>query len=148
MIMNRIPFNPYDFFGYLASGLTVVVGMNVILGFPTILGVDLNVVDSAFLLVTVYVAGQLVATPAKALLEDGLVDKVLGRPNVNLFLEKKPFGRGFLFPGFYQALPKQRRKRILARAESEGVTRTGEDLFLHVRFHPDIERTLTSSPSS
>ena len=116
--MNRIPFNPYDFFGYLASGLTVVVGMDVILGFPSVLGADLNVVRGAFLLIAVYVAGQLIATPAKALLEDGLVDKVLGRPNVNLFQEKKPFVRGLLFPGFYQPLPKQRRERILAPEQS------------------------------
>ena len=136
--MNRIPFNPYDFFGYLAAGLTFVVGMNVTLGFPPVLGADLNPVNGAFLLIAIYVAGQLIATPAKAVLEDGLVDKVLGRPNVNLFQEKKPFVRGLLFPGFYQPLPKQRRERILARAGSEGVNGTGEDLFLHIRFHQEI----------
>ena len=136
--MNRIPFDPYDFFGYLASGLLVVVGMEVTIGFPHILGQDLKIVDSAVLLLAIYVAGQMIATPAKALLEDGLVAKLLGRPNVNLFRVKKPWVRGHLFPGFYKSFPEQTRKKIQARAQSQGVTGTGEDLFLHVRYNPDI----------
>src|SRR5437899_1980137 len=136
--MNRIPFNPYDFFGYLASGLTLIVGMNLTLGFPQILGKDFKIVEGALLILVVYVAGQLVASPSKALLEDGLIEKVLRRPSVNLFSECRPLVRGFLFPGFYKPLPRQRQEKILTRARSEGVEGLGEDLFLHVRFHPDI----------
>ena len=87
--MNRIPFYPYDFFGYLASGLLVVVGMDLVLGFPKIIDQELTAVEAAVLILTVYVAGQLVATPAKALLEDFVVDKCLQRPNVNLFRRRR-----------------------------------------------------------
>ena len=80
--------------------------------------------------------GQLVATPAKALLEDGLVEKILKRPSVNLFLEQKPRIRGLMFPGFYAPLPSETRKRILNKAKTVGINTTGEDLFLHVRFEP------------
>ena len=134
--MNRIPFDPYDFFGYIASGLLVVVGMELTLGFPHVLGRDLKVADGAMLLLAVYVGGQMMATPAKALLEDGLVDKILGRPSINLFRKKKPRMRGFLFPGFYKPFPEYIRKKILSKAESEGIEGTGEALFLHVRYSP------------
>jgi hypothetical protein len=136
--MNRIPFDPYDFFGYIASGLLAVVGIEVTFGFPHVLGQDLKVVDGAILLLGVYVAGQMIATPAKALFEDGLVGKVLGRPSINLFRGRKPRIRGFLFPGFYKPLPDNIRKKILTKAQSEGVTDRGEALFLHVRYSPEI----------
>ncbi len=45
--MNRIPFVTYDFFGYLASGLLVVIGMELTLGFPRVLGQDLKAIDAA-----------------------------------------------------------------------------------------------------
>jgi hypothetical protein len=35
--MNRVPFATYDFFGYLASGLLVIIGMELTLGFPRVL---------------------------------------------------------------------------------------------------------------
>ncbi len=144
--MNQVPFDPYDFFGYLAAGLLIVVGMDLTFGFPHVLGRDLKVVDTAVLILGVYVAGQLIATPAKAFLEDGIVDKILGSPNVNLFRTKKPWIRWFLFPGFYESLPVAICSRILAKATREGVSGTGEALFLHVRYHPEIlgnEKLLT-----
>lgn len=112
--------------------------MELTFGFPRVLGQDLKVVDSAILLLGIYVAGQMMATPAKALLENGLVEKVLGQPSVNLFREKKPRIRGFLFPGFYKPLPGNIQEKVLARAESENVKATGEVLFLHVRYNPEI----------
>jgi hypothetical protein len=71
-------------------------------------------------------------------LEDGLVDKALKRPSVNLFRDTRPGVRRVLAPGYYQQLPEDRRKKILDRAENEGVHGTGEDLFLHVRYSPEI----------
>jgi hypothetical protein len=60
---------------------------------------DSDIIESALLLLAVYVAGQMVATPAKALLEDVLVGRILGRPTANLLREKTTWTR-FLFPGF------------------------------------------------
>ena len=136
--MNRIPFDVYDFFGYLASGAVIVVGLELVFGFPHVLGRDLKLVDSLLLLLAVYVSGQLIATPAKALLEDGLIDKILGRPSINLFRERRPWTGGLLFPGFYMPLPEQIQKKILSKAERQGVSTRGEALFLHVRYSPDI----------
>lgn len=136
--MMRIPFATYDFFGYLASGFLLVIGMDMALGFPRVLGQNLTSVEVMALLLGVYVGGQLIATPSKAVLEDGLVEKILGRPNVNLFRERRPLIRGFLFPGFYKPLPSAVRERVLSRAGSEGVTDPGEALFLHVRYSPEV----------
>jgi hypothetical protein len=136
--MNRIPFATYDFFGYLASGLLLVIGMELTLGFPRVLGQDLRPVDIVVLLLAVYVGGQLVATPSKAVLEDGLMEKVLGRPNVNLFRQKRPLLRSVLFPGFYKPLPPAVQERVLSRAAGEGAADPGEVLFLHVRYSPEI----------
>lgn len=136
--MDRLPFSAYDFFGYLASGLILVAGMDLMLGFPAVLGRDFTVVESAILLLVVYVTGQIIATPAKALLEDLLVGRILRRPNINLLEKKKPCLRGLMFPGYYRPLPEQARERVLVRAESEGVKGIGEDLFLHVRYNPEV----------
>ena len=136
--MNRLPFDPYDFFGYLASGLLVVVGMDLVLGFPQIISQELTTVETALLILAVYVSGQLVATPAKALLEDLVVDKFLQRPSVNLFRRHTPRVRWMLFPGFYNPLPNVIQQKVLKKAESEGVNGTGEALFLHVRYDAAI----------
>jgi hypothetical protein len=144
--MNRIPFVTYDFFGYLASGLLVIIGMELTLGFPRVLGQDLKPIDTIALLLAIYVAGQLIAMPSKAVLEDGLVENVLGRPNVNLFRKKRPWVRGLMFPGFYKPLPQDIQDRVLARATAEGIATTGEALFLHVRYRSEIrgdEKLLT-----
>lgn len=135
--MDKIPFDPYDFFGYLASGLLVLVGMQLVFGFPQLLGHELRLFDSAVALLAIYVAGQLVATPAKALLEDLIVTKILRQPCVNLFESRKPRIRGFLFPGFYKPLPDPIMKRILERTSNEGNSSVGEALFLHVRYRPE-----------
>ena len=136
--ISRIPFYPYDFFGYITSGLLIVIGMDLTLGFPHVLGQDLKVVESVLLIIAVYVTGQIIATPAKALLEDILVGKILGRPSENLFREKKRCLGAICFPGYYQPLPDKKFKSILEKAEAEGMKEKGEDLFLHVRYSPVV----------
>jgi len=136
--MDRVPFDPYDFFGYLASGLLILVGMQLVFGFPQILGHELKLVDSAFLLLAVYVAGQIIATPAKAFLEDLVVGKMLHRPGENLLRTKGPLVRGILFPGFYKPLPEPIRKKLLKRKEAEGIEGSDESFFLQVRYKPEV----------
>jgi hypothetical protein len=62
--MDKVPFDPYDFFGYLASGLAIVIGMELSLGFPSVLNAQLSFVQSACLILAVYVAGHLIANPS------------------------------------------------------------------------------------
>lgn len=142
-MLDKVPFDVYDFFGYLASGLVVLLGMEFVFGFPPILGENLTVVETAAVLLGAYVAGQCVAAPAKLLLEDGLVDKFLGRPSVNLFRDNRPVLGKVLAPGYYQQLPPKRRERVLERATGDGVDGTGEELFLHVRYSPEVRENAT-----
>src|SRR5207245_11439989 len=120
-----VPFDPYDFFGYLSSGLLVVLGMDLLFGFPHVLGQHLKPFDIAALLLAVYVAGQLAAGPAKTILEDFFIGRVLGRPNVNLFAAKRSLW-SFLFPGFYKPLPELIGQRALKRAAAAAIGVTGE----------------------
>src|SRR5919201_1572082 len=104
-MMDKGPLSPYDVFGYLASGYLVLVACSVLFGIPPVLGRDLKVIESLAFALAAYLVGQMVATPAKAVLEDGLVGKVLGRPSVNLFRDTPPRIGKWLFPGYYAALP-------------------------------------------
>lgn len=136
--MNRLPLQPYDFFGYLGSGLLVVVGMQFVLGFPEVIGHDFHFVEGAILFLGVYVAGQMMATPAKVVLEDIVVEKILGRPHTVLFEGKRPRIRGFLFPGYYKHLPESVQKAVISKSAPDGKQLEGESLFLHVRYAPSI----------
>lgn len=40
-MIDKIPFDLYDFFVYLASGLLIAVGVELVFGFPQILGRNL-----------------------------------------------------------------------------------------------------------
>ncbi len=136
--MDKIPFAPYDFFGYIASGFALLAGMQLAFGFPPVLGRQQSVVESLFLLLAVYVVGHVLATPAKATLEDLVAHRILKSPSINLFRDRRPPIRGFFFPGYYKPLPPATRSAIRERAQSEGVHTDGEELFLHVRYGGEI----------
>ena len=138
--MPKIPFSPYDVFGYLATGLVMLVGMELVVGFPRILDTDLNVVRGALLLLASYVAGQIVATPAKSVLETLLVGRILGRPNSTLLKGQKPGVLGVLFPGFYEPLPPSTRELVQNKARANDIPVEGEALFLYIRYRPDIRQ--------
>lgn len=136
--MDKLPFEPYDFFGYLASGLALLAGMQFVFGFPPLLDSQQTVIEGLLLLLAAYVLGHVIAMPAKAFFEDLVVGRILGRPATNLFLAKRPSVLGIIFPGYYTPLPQSIRAQVLARAHRDGSSREGEDLFLHVRYSPDI----------
>jgi hypothetical protein len=132
--MDKIPFDPYDFFGYLASGLLLIIGMDLVLGFPKVLGQDLKLVDGFALILSIYVAGQVLATPSKALLEEFIVGRLLRKPSENLIYGKVGPLRQLLFPGFYKALPAIARQRIVEKAGNL----SGEELFHYIRFSEEV----------
>ena len=138
--MKDFPFDPYDFFGYLAAGLVVLIGLELVVGVPHILGRDLKPLDLTAVILAAYVAGQIAATPASWLLEDLIVRRILQSPSVNLMRENSARSRlRFLFPEYFKSLPLSVQKRILAKAKAEGLEPVaGEDLFLHVRFRDYI----------
>ncbi len=76
--MKELPFDPYDsFFGYIASGLVLVIVAQLTLGFPKVIGIpELKPFDIAVTILSVYIAGQIIAGPAKCFFEDFFVHKI------------------------------------------------------------------------
>ncbi|MDQ6891109.1 MAG: hypothetical protein M3167_00305 [Acidobacteriota bacterium] len=132
--MDKVPLTPYDFLGYLASGVVLVAGMDLILGFPHVIDANLTGFQTAALLLLLYAAGHLIATPAKTILEDRLTAKGLGPPARTLLATKKPRIRSLLFPGYYAPLPTWARDAVRDKAGGKH----GDELFLFIRFTPAI----------
>src|SRR5437867_528266 len=99
-----------------------MVGMDVLFGFPHVIGADLKLVEGGVVLLMAYVAGQLIAGPSKLLLETFLVGKILKRPSVNLLRTKRPWVRWLLFPGYFEPLPTPTIDRVLDKARAAGIT--------------------------
>ncbi len=139
--MKDIKFDPYDFFGYLASGYLIVGALQLIVGVPDFYGRDLKAFELIILTIGAYILGHISASPAKFLLEDIVVHKLLKAPSETLMSDAKNGLFRYISPGYYKPLPEEIRTRIRNRAKNEGCpTCTGESLFLHVRFR-DYMRT-------
>jgi len=129
--MNRIPFSVYDFFGYLASGFLLIVAVDYVIGEQWVLREDLSVVLGLFWIVVAYIIGQIIAGLAAWLLERNIIGKWLGWPSTNLFTDTPKKWWAKLFPGYFTALPIVIRNRVIEKARSEGITETGQTLFIH-----------------
>jgi hypothetical protein len=137
--LKELPFDPYDFFGYIASGLVLVVVAQLTLGFPRVFGADLKPFDIAVTVLAVYIAGQIVAGPAKAIFEDFFVHKVLGSPTKNLLRPKPHPMLRVIFPGFYKPLPPVTCARIAAKAAVVAAgAENAEGIFLTIRYAPEV----------
>ncbi|MEW6991602.1 hypothetical protein AADZ91_13050 [Colwelliaceae bacterium 6441] len=132
--MKEFPFDPYDFFGYISSGLVIVVGLEIIVGVPKLLGSDLKAFDILIASLGVYIAGQLIANPSKWLLEDLIVKRALKAPATNLMAQYDGV-LNYVFPGYYVSLPADVVSNITSKV---GTEKTGESLFLHIRFDPNV----------
>jgi len=137
--MKEFPFDPYDFFGYIATGLLVLFACQLLIGTPTVTGIEHKPFDAVVLLIAAYVVGQVVDTPAKAFIEDLLTRRLLGSPTDNLMATKPPRLRSLLFPGYYIPLQDNIQDSIRKKATAEGLSEPkGEKLFLHIRFRDYI----------
>ena len=126
----KIPFNVYDFFAYLASGMVVGVSLDVGFGESWSLIPEPTPVQIGLLTVAAYILGQVVAQLSALLLESGLAKRMLGPPSDLLMGLPGGRVRAFFFPGYHKALPETTRARIKAAASAENVPTHGEPLFL------------------
>ena len=67
--MDKIPFDPYDFFAYLSSGFFLIIGAEFTLGYPQILFHDLSSIQLVMLILASYVCGQIIASTSKTVLQ-------------------------------------------------------------------------------
>lgn len=85
-----------------------------------------------------YIVGQVAAIPSKACIEVLIAHKLLGPPSINLVADNAPPIRSFFFPEYFEPLPTGTRKQVLEKARQDGCSGVGEELFLFIRFNPDI----------
>lgn len=141
--MDKLPFSVYDFFGYLASGFLVLVGAEFAFNGQWLLRKDLNIPCGIFWVVAAYIAGHIIANISGFLLEGQMVRKVLRSPEESLFQDEKRKFWCWIFPGFYCALPKETRDRILHKSEAKaGIKSCGRGLFFHC--HPIVKRDVNT----
>ena len=128
--MEKLPFSAYDFFGYLAAGALLLAAVDLSF-FDARHIMDNPSVTGAILAILAYIAGHLIAGISSAVLERGLVARVLGRP-AQVLLTPVGGWRSRVFAGYLQPLPNPMRERLLARVRADaGGELTGEALFWH-----------------
>jgi hypothetical protein len=126
--MDKIPFSVYDFFGYLASGFVLLVGVAASFTNTDSWQNNPTLIISILLVIGAYTVGQVIANIAGFLLESVVIAKLLRRPSVNLMAtDSPPKWRARFFPGYYRALPAVQRDACLSRAGLSELS--GEGLF-------------------
>jgi hypothetical protein len=113
--MDKTPFSLYDFFGYLAPSILLVVSLDYFIYSQKMLAYAAqNVVTGVISLLLLYIIGQLIATPAALLLETLLVKKYLKEPKETL-LKINPLVKGFkkIFSSYFKPLSPRVRINIL-----------------------------------
>jgi hypothetical protein len=143
----KIPFNVYDFFGYLAVGFLVLVSIDFACNGGWLLNDNIIPVYALFWVLMAYIIGHITAHVASFLLENLFVQKFLGSPEEHLLGEPKLSWKARLFPGNFKPLPKKAQERILARVSELGGPETGRALFFHcyaiVKSEPDTRDRLS-----
>lgn len=134
--MDRIPFSKYDLIACFVPGLLVVGAFNVAFQHGSLLSSAPSVVAVAIVVAVAFIVGQVLANLSGFLLERTAACAALG-PSEELLLEERGAGshpehalRAWLFPGYYEPFPPATRRRILERAERDGLC-AGRDLFVH-----------------
>lgn len=129
-MFDKLPFSEYDFFGYLASGFLLLVAVAVHWPMPP-LPFASEAGLAAIVLVLSYMAGHVVATVSSAILEAGVVSKLLGDPVHNLLGEPVPRTVRGLFPGYSEPLPVVSRGRVKKKLTELTIPATLEEVATH-----------------
>lgn len=136
--MGAVPFDVYDFFGYIAAGVVVLLAAQIGLGFPKLLGTTLSAFDTAAAILATYVAGQIVAGPANFILENLFARRTLGSPILILMGRKRHRLLRFLFPGYFTPLSKEMIEKIETKIAPITVASDGEQAFAHIRYSHSV----------
>jgi hypothetical protein len=127
----RVPFNLYDFLGYLASGFLVLASLDFSCGSVWLRREMVPPLYALFWLLCAYILGHLVAHSASFLIENLFLRTFLGSPEIHLFGTPSRSWKARLFPNHFRPLPGATQERVLARAQERGAAGSGRALFLH-----------------
>jgi hypothetical protein len=132
LLVDKLPFTIYDFFGYLASGFVLLAGVAAaFVGYEPFQD-NPNVAISLLLVIVAYIVGHVVANVAGDVIERRIVRARLGTPT-GILLGAEPEGRlaRRLLVGYSTPLPISVQERVVQRAAREGVADRAEGLFFH-----------------
>jgi hypothetical protein len=127
---SYFPFTDYDFWAYISCGFVFLFALDHVLQTAIFQRSTWTLVEGLIAVAAAYVVGHLLAGLSSALLERRSANEHVGKPSAILLGE---VGRGrwlqYLYPEFYEPLPKATIDKILAKGRSEGITEPGEALF-------------------
>jgi hypothetical protein len=128
--MNLIPFSIYDFFGCFVPGFLLLVAGDYAFGSGDLLQADLGITKGLFIATVAYISGHLLANLSGFLLERLVVRGFLKSPEELLFQPRQAIVGALLFPGYYDPLPSDMQKRVLAKASQQwNIAEAGRALF-------------------
>ena len=127
---NKIPFTSYDFWAYLTAGFVLLIAIDQVAATGMLTRESWTVVQGAMAFAFAYVVGQLAASMSALLLEQWLVRRLLGHPQVVLF--GKPRAWKFIrstLPTYFEPLPRGTQDAVRAKATRAGLATHDDALF-------------------
>lgn len=125
----------YEFFAYVASGFWALAISDLLIGRQFIFGQDWTISETALMFMASYILGQILASPAQAIIERVLVHKILLPPSITLLgkdtrLESRKLLSAALLRGYYRPLDAGVIEKIWCRSREQSKRQlSGEALF-------------------
>ena len=114
----------YELFAYVASGFWALAIFDLLIGRQFIFGQGWTVSEAALMFIASYILGQILASPAQAIIERILVHKILLPPSITLLDEDARLGsrrllRRALLRDYYRPLDAGIREKLWCRSKEE-----------------------------
>ena len=132
---NLSKVSDYELFAYVASGFWAIAIIDLLIGRQFVFRIDWTISETALMFMASYIVGHILASPAHAVIERGLVHKILLPPSITLLgkdarLERRRLLGTVLLRSYYRPLDDGIRKGVLHRLKEEsGTELSGEALF-------------------
>ena len=127
----NIPFNPYDFFGYLGNGFLILCAVEYAFFGTSLAEREWKVGPAVFYAMLAYIVGHIIASVSSYILEHKVVRDWLKSPEETLFEPQQKTWRAFFFPIFYRPFPAETQTRILDVGRKNGFDKPGRAFFFH-----------------
>ena len=132
---NLSKVSDYELFAYVASGFWALAITDLLIDRQFIFGQDWTISEAALMFMASYIVGQILASPAQAIIERILVHKILLPPSIALLdkdprLESRKLLRKALLRGYYRPLDAGIIEKIWHHTRDESKRQpSGEALF-------------------